>query len=91
MLDVGAVTPRPPTINSQGPISGRTKGNSTVHDDHLIQAKIKLAGKESNPLPPEIPESKSVPESPSKKRKSGKFKHVPIADLDSDISSNEDE
>ena len=68
MLDVGAVTPRLPT-NSQGPKNNKTKGNSTVHDDHLIQAKIKLAGRDSNPLPPES-KSQSVPESSSKKRKS---------------------
>ena len=87
MLDTGAATPRPP---SQGPKSNKSNANSsTVHDDHLIQAKIKLAGKESNPLPPEIPESKSATESPSKKRK---LKHdIPVADLDSDITSNEEE
>ena len=55
----------------------------------LTQAKIKLAGKDAN-LPPPPPEPKSAPDSPnSKKRKSGMFKHVPIADLDSDISSND--
>ena len=90
MLDTGAATPRPP---SQGPPkSNKSNANSsTVHDDHLIQAKIKLAGEDSNPMQ----EATSAKASPSKKRKSGIFKPdiptAPIADLDSDISSSEEQ
>ena len=88
MPDAGTASPRPP-------IQGPKSNSNTVHDDHLIQAKIKLAEKDSNPVPAEIPESKSAQESPSKKRKSGKFKPdiptAPIADLDSDISSTEEQ
>ena len=86
MQDAGTVSPRPP------PIQGPKSNNNTVHDDHLIQAKIKLAEKDSNPMPAEMPEANSAQASPSKKRKlKPDIPTAPIADLDSDISSTEEQ